>query len=132
MFPRTFTLGSFDFKRTLQSLTASFDAKSSYSRISAANFNTILIKDNRSFGHEIIHTFQHYDFMVVNTCFDKHRKSRITKSNTIKKLNKWVYNDLPNRFVNAYQYYLEDDTFSYYYYYYDNFFEYEANYFSNR
>jgi len=126
----TAKVGKLNIKRSLSTLTPYFNAKSNYSDGSYARANHILIQNNEFIGHEIIHTYSHYDFMVVNTFVHKVRSyNKDEKLNLWKKVNKYIYWDFLNRLVFRSLYSLEGDNTPIKY---DNFFEYEANFFSDR
>ncbi len=122
--------GNFNIKRSLTTLTPYFEAKSNYIGDSYSRSNHLLIKNNEFIAHELIHTYSHYEFMVVNTFVHKKRNyNNNEKLNFWKKVNKHIYWDLLNRLVTRSLYSVEGDITPNKY---DNFFEYEANFFSDR
>ncbi len=123
--------GNFSLKKSLYTLTPYFEAKSNFKGVgSYSRLNHVLIQNDEDIGHEILHTFQHYEYMVVNTFVHKRRDhERVEKTSFLKKMNKYIYWDFLNRVVIRSLYSFEGDlTINKY----DNFFEYEANYFSDQ
>ncbi|MBK8624905.1 MAG: hypothetical protein IPN86_04910 [Saprospiraceae bacterium] len=119
--------GNLNIKRSLTTLTPYFEAKSNYNSESYSRSNHVLIKNNEFIAHELIHTYSHYEFMVVNTFVHKKRNyNNNEKLNFWKKVNKHIYWDLLNRLVTRSLYSVEGDITPNKY---DNFFEYEANFF---
>lgn len=124
--------GNFNIKRSLTTLTPYFEAKSNFIGVSYSRFNNILIKNNQFIAHELIHNFSHYEYMVVNTFVHKKRNYKDDeKLSFLKKVNKYIYWDLLNRLVTRSLYSIEGDVGSNPNHF-DNFFEYEANFFSDR
>lgn len=124
--------GNFNIKRSLTTLTPYFEPKSNYIGGSYSRLNHILIKNNEFIAHELIHTYSHYEYMVVNTFVQKKRNYKNDeKLSFLKKVNKYIYWDLLNRLVTRSLYSVEGDS-GINPNYYDNFFEYEANFFSDR
>jgi len=122
--------GKLNLKRSLTTLTPYFNAKSEFSGTSYARANHILIKNDNFISHELIHTFSHYEYMVVNTFVHKRKNYEEGKKlNIWQKANKYIYWDLFNRIVTRALYAAEGDSNVNYY---DNFFEYEANFYSDR
>jgi hypothetical protein len=122
--------GNFNIKRSLTTLTPYFEAKSNYVGESYSRSNHLLIKNNEFIAHELIHTYSHYEYMVVNTFVHKKRNyNNVKKLSVLNKVNRYIYWDLLNRLVTRSLYAVEGDINPNYY---DNFFEYEANYFSDR
>ncbi len=122
--------GNLNIKRSLTTLTPYFEAKSNYNSESYSRSNHVLIQNNEFIAHELIHTYSHYEFMVVNTFVHKKRNyNNNEKLNFWKKVNKYIYWDLLNRLVTRSLYSVEGDITPNKY---DNFFEYEANFFSDR
>ncbi|MBK8346508.1 MAG: hypothetical protein IPL08_02400 [Saprospiraceae bacterium] len=122
--------GNFNIKRSLTTLTPYFEPKSNYIDGSYSRSNNILIQNNEFIGHELIHTYSHYEFMVVNTFVQKKRNYKNNeKLSFLKKVNKYIYWDILNRLVTRSLYAVEGDITPQKY---DNFFEYEANFFSDR
>ena len=77
-------------------------------------------------AHEIVHSYQYEDFNFVNTFINKPKLDLLNKSKFGKKLSKYFYFDLQAPIFGS-LYLLEDGRDRYY----DNFFEYEAAFFSN-
>lgn len=124
--------GNFNIKRSLTTLTPYFEAKSNYIGESYSRSNHLLIKNNEYIAHELIHNFSHYEYMVVNTFVHKKRNYKNDKKlSFLKKVNKYIYWDLLNRLVTRSLYSIEGDSGNNPNYF-DNFFEYEANFFSDR
>ncbi len=95
--------------------------------------NSIVIEENRgikrSLAHEFLHTLQYDDFMAINVFFNKKREKWASKSKFIKNYSKWVYTDIPGALTLRNLYLLENINQKCYF---DNYFESEANYYSNR
>lgn len=122
--------GNLNLKRSLTTLTPYFDAKSDFRGVSYSRGNHILIQNDEFIGHELIHTFSHYEYMTVNTFVHKKRDYKDGEKLSLwRKVNKYIYWDLLNRLVTRSLYAVEGDINPNYY---DNFFEYEANYFSDK
>jgi hypothetical protein len=117
----------FSLKYTIQTLTPIFITKK------IRNVNSILIEENyeikRSLGHEFLHTLQYDDFMAINIFFGKQKTKWKTKYQFINMQSKWIYMDLPGAITLRSLYLLENINQKCYF---DNYFEHEANYYSNR
>lgn len=77
-------------------------------------------------AHEIIHSYQYEDFNFVNTFINKPKLKLLNQSEFGKKLNHYFYFDIQAPIFGG-LYLLENNGSNYY----DNFFEYEAGFFSN-
>ena len=123
--------GSFDVNKSISTLTPYFIPKENFKgQFSYTRTNHILIHNNQYLAHEMIHTFQHYEYMVINTHFRKRKpEKQYSELSKWGKINRYIYWDFLNRLVITSLYLLEGERNSNYY---DNFFEFEANYFSDR
>lgn len=90
----------------------------------------VLREDNLNnysvFSHELIHVYQYYDYNFVNTYFNKPLKKLNEKSMTFKKINNLIHIDLGAPVLRG-LYLIENINQDCYF---DNFFEYEAEFFS--
>lgn len=75
--------------------------------------------------HEIIHSYQSNDFMVLNTYLDKPLNYFSNKNKTVKTLNKHIYLEFHYLPLRALYLYETNSAKNYY----DNFFEHEAGYY---
>ncbi|MEM8937878.1 MAG: hypothetical protein AAGC64_00865 [Bacteroidota bacterium] len=125
----------FDLNRSL--LTGEFIFSSESSSLFSNDFsavnlgNAILYKPSQFspdiIAHEIIHSYQYYDFNFVNTWLEKPKRQLFDSSSTWNKLNDFLYFDLNGIPLRA-AYLIEESSASTYF---DNFFEFEAGYWSN-
>ena len=123
--------GKFSFKHSLITLTPVFLTDDS---IASTYVNSIIINEsfdriNRSLAHEFIHVFQYDDFMAINMVFNKKRNQWKNQYPIMKKWSNWIYMDLPSGSVLRSIYLLENINQDCYF---DNFFENEANFYSNK
>jgi hypothetical protein len=125
------TEGKFNLKYSLQSGTPVFLTKDILK--TKTLINSIIIEENqeikRSLGHETIHVFQYEEFLNLNMFFDKKKNEWQNKSNFLNKTNKWIYMDLPSGGLLRGLYLLENINKKCYF---DNYFENEANFYSNQ
>ena len=124
--------GSPDWKHSLQLLTPVFTSKRSWDDHRAYELqNSIFAVKRNGFisflYHEIIHSFQHIDFLPVNNYYQFFRKKE--KPVWFVKLNKLTYWDLNSVMLNQTFYKIENINKQRHS---DNFLEYEAFYFSDR
>jgi hypothetical protein len=121
--------GKFELKRSLQTGMPVFSRENFNKGVASGNIITIdsrYVFDSNLNSHEIIHVYQYYDFNFINSFLDKPRKHLAEKSPFIKNLNKIFYFDMQELiFWPAYN--LENRNRDCYY---DNFFEYEAGWYS--
>ena len=127
------TKGNFNLKYSLQTLTPIFIAEDENYYDTTTLVNSIVITENRgikrNLAHEYIHTLQYDDYMVFNSFFYKPKTKWQQKSNFINKTSKWIYMDLPGGATLRSLYLLENINQDCYF---DNFFESEANFYSNK
>ncbi len=123
--------GKFNLKYTLQTGTPIFITKKRENTITLVN--SIVIEKHReiprSLAHEFLHALQYDDYMAINVFFDKKRTKWTSNSKLIKNYSKWVYTDIPGAVTLRSLYLLENITQKCYY---DNYFEGEANFYSNK
>ncbi len=123
----------FEFKKTLQTGELIFSTSSAGSTTQASTYGNIIVFSNHQldnysvYSHEIIHIYQYYDYNFVNTYLNKPIDNWATKSKTFKKINNLIYLDLQGVILRP-LYLLENINRNCYY---DNFFEYEAGFYSN-
>ena len=137
----TATNGTFDFKNSIK--TGHFIFKTNkisndfeISAIGIASLNNITLLDNLSqeierkvIAHEVIHVYQYNDFSNINPVFNKPKKLFLNNDNKVVQFyRKWFYSDF-NFFVLFALYELENQNRVGYY---DNYFEKEADYYSEK
>lgn len=127
-----------NFYNTLEYGQFYFDMDSSYTRKGKvydgfATYNTFAIRQLgrgqtaiRSVPHEIVHTFQNYDFFALSSIYGKPLNSFLNKSKTYKSLSKYINFDYQPIFYRA-LYIAQPKPM-----YYRNNFEFEAEHFSDR
>ena len=95
-------------------------------------YNAIAIekKNNRPsyniIPHEIVHTFQHYDFFPISSFYQKPLKKLLDKSSLYTKVSKYIDFDYEPLFFRSLYYTQPKPT------YYKNYFEFEAEHFNSR
>ncbi len=120
----------FNFKYTVQTLTPIFISKNTDRPTTSVNSIHLKQSDvRRSMAHEFIHTLQYDDFMSVNVFFNKQKIKWTNKYSFVHSQSKWLYIDLPGGITLRSFYILENNNQKCYY---DNFFENEANFYSNK
>jgi len=128
------TKGRFSFKYSMQTLTPIFisenkiDAAFSKRMVNGeALVNSIIIKRseyNRVIAHELLHTYQYDDYTYIDILFSKSKNKTRHK-----KWSKWIHIDIPSYFIHGSLYLLENKNRNCYF---DNYFEREANFYSNK
>ncbi len=121
-----------DLKYSLQLLTPVFTSDRKWNNKPAYELhNSIFVVERNNhtnyIHHELIHTFQHIDFLPLNNY--THPIKKMQKSKLQRWANQWIYLDLNSILLNQAFYKAENigkQRHS------DNFLEYEAIYFSNR
>ncbi|WP_299432061.1 hypothetical protein [uncultured Maribacter sp.] len=127
------TKNQFDFENTLRTGELIFKNNAingnNYSGLTYGNviiFNKNLDDITRTLSHEIIHVYQYYDFNYINSYFDKPRKKWKENISFIEKMNSVFYMDFQAGVLRS-LYLIENSNRTNYY---DNFFEYEAGFYS--
>ncbi|MCF6308488.1 MAG: hypothetical protein L3J09_11095 [Flavobacteriaceae bacterium] len=125
----------FEFKRTLQTGELIFSKKNLINHPQGGalgvSIGNLLIMDSNNlnnytaFTHELIHIYQYYDYNFINAFLNKPLSHWSKNSNTFNILNNIFYFDIQEPFIYA-LYKLENNRDCYY----NNFFEYEARFFS--
>jgi len=121
--------GKFDFRKSIKTGTLIFNSNKSNNR-GVTYVNSILLESNniKILAHEIIHSYQYEGFISINSFAINLNERLKNKSSSINKINKWFYFDVHSIFLKG-AYELENiGTKSYY----DNFFESEANFYSQK
>lgn len=121
----------FDVRKSLQTLTPIFlitENKNPVTYINSVVFNNE-VSYQKSISHEMIHIFQYEEFLSLNQYFSPVKKRWQQKNNFINKISNWVYVDIPSSTLLRGLYLLENHNRSCYY---DNYFEQEANFYSNK
>jgi hypothetical protein len=126
------THGKLNLKYSTQTLTPIFISDKTSRAFTIAN--SIVIYENELLrdevlAHEIIHVFQFDDYLSLNVYFNRTKLKWQQKSNFIDKSSKWIYMDLPSSILLRSSYLIENINQDCYF---DNYFEHEANYYSNK
>lgn len=121
----------FELEKSLKTGEILFSVSKNFKHAGATWGKLILIDEswldkNDLIAHEIIHSYQYEDFNFVNTFINKPKLELLNKSKLGEKLNNFFYFDLQAPIFGG-LYLLEKGGNNYY----DNFFEYEAGFFSN-
>ena len=122
--------GNFDFETSIKTGTFVFSSNNN-ATIPSANVNSIVLVKGYSskiLAHELIHVYQYEDFIAINNFTNKLNEKVIVKYPFIRKLSNWIYLDSHALLLKG-MYELESINNKCYF---DNFFENEANYFSDR
>lgn len=121
--------GTFDFNRSLKTGTFIFNSKAN-DNTAITYVNSILMKSNdvKLLAHEIIHVLQYEDFITLNSFTNRLNEKLNNKYPVVRKLNKWIYFDTHALILRG-MYVLENQNNKCYF---DNFFEQEANFYSQR
>ena len=125
----------FELKKTLQSGEIIFSNSRFFEEefALAQSRGNILLFDTRTLdqydtvSHEIIHNYQYYERNFVNTYLNKSFEGWRSKSDTFNKINDLFYFDMQGILLRS-LYLLENQNRNCYF---DNFFEYEAGFYSN-
>jgi len=123
----------FELEKSLKTGEILFSLSKNFKHAGATWGKLILIDEswldkNNLIAHEIIHSYQYEDFNFVNTFINKPKLELLNKSKLGEKLNNFFYFDLQAPIFGG-LYLLEKKRG--WNNYYDNFFEYEAGFFSN-
>ena len=122
----------FEFKRAIQTGEFIFSNDNPKYKSGATTFGNLFIlskerlNDHKLFAHEIIHIYQYYDYNFVNTFLNKQRNLWTNSSKTFKKIDNILYLDMQIPLLGG-LYLIENqniDSTT------DNFFEYEAGFYS--
>lgn len=121
----------FELDKSLKTGEVIFSVSDNFEHAGATWGKLILINESRLndfdiIAHEIIHSYQYEDFNFINSFIYKPRFELLNKSKFGQRLNKYLYFDLQAPIFGG-LYLLENGGKNYY----DNFFEYEAGFFSN-
>jgi hypothetical protein len=122
----------FEFKRAIQTGEFIFSNDNPKYPSGATTFGNLFIvskerlNDHKLFAHEIIHIYQYYDFNFVNTYFNKPRNLWVENSKAFKRVDQILYLDMQYPVLGG-LYTIENQNIDSKT---DNFFEYEAGYYS--
>lgn len=121
----------FEFEKTIKTGEIIF-SRINNNEILGTNYGKLILIDRNNLNqsgtiaHEIIHSYQYDDYNFFNSFINKPLNDLFTKSKTLNYLNKFMYFDLQGPLLRG-LYLIEEDQNNYY----NNFFEYEAAFFSN-
>jgi len=129
-----FAQTDFEFKRSLQTGEFIFSTNDSRYREGAAVFANVAVFTKNSFddyylySHELIHIYQYYDYNFVNSYFIDPSRQIASESKLFSKMKRIFYLDLQGAVLRP-LYLVENINQDCYF---DNFYENEAEYFTNR